>query len=258
MHSSHFQHGFIQCQFTSLQLNVVVILELKQPIPPSCYLYLPPKLLLGCSVEIGIPLLSLCFTQPKKPTMLFSLLVRQASLSLSHLGSPHLCLLQAKSILFGCWWPEACTALLEDICRKRRIGLPQQLAAFPRQCLVDTSLELWLRFPEFVTPVSPPSISIWLKHPWCSLLPRSAPSPGYSWTPSCLCLHWYGRFMLLATNTLFFHTGSHSLGFKVLIFYHTVILLSSHCQMNLSHWHISLAYLELLKNTDLVSWRYEA
>lgn len=71
VHSSHFQHGFIQCQFTSLQLNVIVILQLKQPISPSRYLSLPPKLLLGCSVERGIPLLSLCFTQQKNPTTLY-------------------------------------------------------------------------------------------------------------------------------------------------------------------------------------------
>lgn len=113
-------------------------------------------------------------------------------------------------------------------------------------------------FHSFVTLVSPPSASGWSKHPCCSPQARPAPSPGNSWTTAYLCLNWCSEFMLMVGNNLFFHTVSYYPDFKVIIFCHTLILLSSYCQQSLSHQHISLAYLELLKNTDLVSRRYEA
>lgn len=103
VHSSHFQRGFIQCQFTSVQLKAAIILQLKQlrsPFPPP----LPaapasPGTFTGSRHTPPQPL----FYSSKKPHHTISLLVRQAFLSLSHLGSPRPCLLQAESILFGCW-----------------------------------------------------------------------------------------------------------------------------------------------------------
>lgn len=57
-----------------------------------------------------MPLLSMCFIQSKNLTTLcFS--VRQAFLSLSHLGSPCPCLLHVKPSWFRHWWLEACVAL---------------------------------------------------------------------------------------------------------------------------------------------------
>lgn len=41
------------------------------PIPPSHHSSLPPQLLPGRLLETGMPLLSLCFTQPKNPTTFY-------------------------------------------------------------------------------------------------------------------------------------------------------------------------------------------
>lgn len=73
--------------------------------------------------------------------------------------------------------------------------------------------------------------------------------------PAFVCTYGWGSCLSHPRNDLFFHAGSCSLNFKFIIFCHTLQESSLH--------FISLAQLELLKNTDLKttdleSWRYKA
>lgn len=121
VHSSHFQRGFIHHQFTSIQLNATCYSAAEAtpfPLPtaPPCH----PNFSRDVRWKQAYPFSVFVLLSQKTPPRSISLLVRQAFLSLSHLGSPRLCLLQAESVLFGCWWPEACAALQVEIRRERR------------------------------------------------------------------------------------------------------------------------------------------
>lgn len=74
------------------------------------------------------------FYSAKKPHHSISLLVRQFSF-LESPWQPCLWLLQAKSILFGCWWPVLCTALQVVIHFERR-GLATAACCLSQTLLV--------------------------------------------------------------------------------------------------------------------------
>lgn len=161
-----------------------------------------------------------------------SLFVRQAFLSLSHLGSPCPCLLHVKPSWFRHWWLEACVALQVESAEERKKlcylspavwYIPGAVIAFSTVCLhcqsvVDESIH---------------------DLPFChGQLPLQVTA---ACLPAFVCTYGWGSCLSHPRNALFFHAGSCSLNFKFIIFCHTLVLLSSHSYMSKSHHYISLA-----------------